>query len=176
MAAPDRPAIRLWLSLVGMPKMEAPTLYTTMDSRDAHRAMRALDVSAPKSTMLLMVEATELLIWVMTKTPRKLNTALIQMAWRTSRQRVVTQVAMALGASVQPLTKMTPRVKTTVMIRMGLPASCPQNEVNDRSIKLQQTPFGRSGGAEAPGQESPGTERCTVQAVYRNLTSILLNL
>ena len=118
-----------------------------MDSSAAHRAIRALPVSEPKSTMLLMVEATELLIWVMTNTPRKLKKALIQMAWRTPRHRVVTQVAMALGASVQPLTKMTPSVNSTVMIRIGLPASCPQNEVNDRSIKLIQTPFGRSSGA-----------------------------
>src|SRR5699024_4741072 len=161
-----------------------------MDSSAAHRAIRALPVSEPKSTMLLMVEATELLIWVMTKTPRKLKTALIQMAWRTPRQRVVTQVAMALGASVQPLTKMTPRVKTTVMMRIGLPASCPQNEVNDRSINLKQSPFGKTGAA-APGPP-PGTKNerlCRTEAAKRpgsdfggtgfvrqTLTSILLNL
>ena len=53
----------------------APTLYTTMENRAAHRAIRASWVSPPKSTILLMVEATELLMWVMMSTPRKLNTA-----------------------------------------------------------------------------------------------------
>ena len=72
--------------------------------------------------MLLMVDATELLIFVITNTPRKLNTALMIIAVRTFMQRVVTQVAMALGASVQPLTKITPSVSATVMRRTGLPA------------------------------------------------------
>lgn len=47
--------------------------------------------------MLLMVEATELLIWVMTKTPRKLKIALIQIADRTFMQRVVMQVSNGVG-------------------------------------------------------------------------------
>lgn len=52
-----------------MPSSEAPTLYTTMEN-SAHRAMSAAFVSPPKSTMLLMVEATEALSCVMMKTPR----------------------------------------------------------------------------------------------------------
>src|SRR5699024_37626 len=114
MAAPERPAIRLWLSLVGIPNIEAATLYTTIENNAAHKATRAWSVLPPKSTILLMVEATELLMCVMTRTPRKLNTALIQMAWRTFMLRVPIQVAMAFGASVHPFTKMTPRVNATV--------------------------------------------------------------
>ena len=38
--------------------------------------------------------------------------------------RVVTQVAMALGASVQPLTKMTPSVSNVVTVRAGLESTC----------------------------------------------------
>ena len=113
--------MRLWLSLVGMPKTEAATLYTTMEMRAAHRATRASWVLLPKSTMLLMVDATELLIWVMTNTPRKLKAALIMIAVRAGRHLVVTQVAMALGASVHPLTKITPSVRSSVMTRTGLP-------------------------------------------------------
>ena len=79
-------------------------------------------VLLPKSTMLLMVEATALLMWVMISTPRKLKTALSRMACLAPRQRVVMQVAMALGASVQPLTKITPRVSRTVISRTGLSA------------------------------------------------------
>ena len=45
-----------------------------------------------KRQMLLMVEATELLIWVIIKTPRKLNTALIRIALRTRIHRVVIDV------------------------------------------------------------------------------------
>ena len=124
MAAPVRPAIRLWLSLVGMPNQEAVTLYTTMENSAAHSAMRASWVLPPKSTMLEMVEATEELMRVMTSTPRKLNPALSRMAGRTRMQRVLMQVAMALGASVHPLTKMTPSVSATVINKMGLEAIC----------------------------------------------------
>ena len=90
-----------------------------MENRAAHRAICASWVLLPKSTMLLMVEATALLMWVMMSTPRKLKTALVIMAFRAPRQRVVMQVAMALGASVQPLTKMTPRVRRTVTSMTG---------------------------------------------------------
>ena len=71
-----------WLSLVGMPKMEAPTLYTTMEKRAAQSATRAMCVFAPKSTMLEMVEATDAFRCVMMSTPRKLKMALMMMAGR----------------------------------------------------------------------------------------------
>ena len=112
-----------------------------MENSAAHKAMRASRVFVPKSTMLLMVEATELLIWVMTNTPRKLKMALIQMALRTPMQRVVMQVAIALGASVQPLTKMTPRVRATVIIKTGLDRISWINAVNDTSITNLFTQF-----------------------------------
>ena len=51
--------------------------------------------------------------------------------------RVATQVAMALGASVQPLTKMTPSVKMTVMSSAGLSAICPMNQLK---VKLDHAP------------------------------------
>ena len=74
-----------------------------------------------------MVIATAGAIIVMTSTPRKLNTAAIKMAARGPMARVETQVAMALGASVQPLTKITPRVKMTVTARTGLENSPDKN-------------------------------------------------
>ena len=95
-----------------------------MENRAAQRATSAICVSAPKSTMLEIVEATLALMWVMMRTPKKLKTALMMIAGRTRMQRVVTQVAMALGASVQPLTKMTPRVRATVMANMGDESTC----------------------------------------------------
>ena len=59
------------------------------------------------------MEATDEFIIVIIKTPKKLKTALIKIDLRTLRQRVVTQVAIALGASVQPLTKTTAEIKIT---------------------------------------------------------------
>ena len=104
--------------------MLAPTEYTTMENSAAHSAMSAIWVFAPKSTMLEMVEATLALMCVMMNTPRKLKMALMMIAVLGGRQRVVTQVAMALGASVQPFTKMTPSVSRTVMASIGFEKTC----------------------------------------------------
>src|SRR5699024_9359463 len=136
MAAPDRPAIRLWLSLVGIPNTEAATLYTTMENNAAHRAISASFVSPPKSTMLLMVDATALLIFVITSTPRKLNTALIMIAVRTFRHRVAMHVAIAFSASVQQFTNITPSVSSTVIIRTGFENTCSQKPENETSITI----------------------------------------
>ena len=95
-----------------------------MEKSAAHSAISAMVVSPPKSTILLMVEATLALIWVMIRTPKKLQMALMIMADRTRMHRVVTQVAMALGASVQPLTKMTPSVRATVIAKTGFEVTC----------------------------------------------------
>ena len=95
-----------------------------MEKSAAHSAMSAMSVFAPKSTMLEMVDATLALMCVMMNTPRKLKMALMMMAVLGGRQRVVTQVAMALGASVQPFTKMTPSVSRTVMASIGLEKTC----------------------------------------------------
>ena len=70
-----------------------------------------------------MVEATLELIMVMRKTPRKLKTAAINMACLAEMARVETQVAMALGASVQPFTRITPSVSTVVTANAGLDES-----------------------------------------------------
>ena len=95
-----------------------------MEKSAAHSAISAMVVSPPKSTILLMVEATLALIWVMIRTPKKLQMALMIMADRTRMHRVVTQVAMSLGASVQPLTKMTPSVRATVIAKTGFEVTC----------------------------------------------------
>ena len=63
--------------------------------------------------------ATVLLIAVISKTPKKLKIAAIRIACLGRMARVEKQVAMAFGASVQPLTRMTPKVKTTVTASAG---------------------------------------------------------
>ena len=60
----------------------------------------------------------------MNSTPRKLKNAAISTALRADIERVDTQVAMALGASVQPLTRITPIVKITVINNGTLRVSC----------------------------------------------------
>ena len=82
-----------------------------------------------------MVTATELLICVITRTPRKLNIALVMMAERASMQRVVIHVAMALGASVHPLTKMTPSVRRTVIVKIALEPISFTKYKNDTSMR-----------------------------------------
>ena len=129
-AAPESPAISAWLSLVGIPKNQAATAQMIMATSAAQSATTASCVLVPKSTMFLMVMATVELISVITKTPKKLNTADIKTAARGGMARVATQVAMAFGASVQPLTKMTPSVKRTVANKTGLANSWSINQVN----------------------------------------------
>ena len=74
--------------------------------------------------------ATEAFTAVITRTPRKLNTAAITMAFRALMALVETQVAIAFGASVQPLTRITPSVKTVDTISIGLWHICSQNSGN----------------------------------------------
>ena len=71
-----------------------------------------------------MVKATELLMCVIISTPRKLKTALSIMADLAFMQRVPMQVAIAFGASVHPLTKITPSVSSTVINKTGLENIC----------------------------------------------------
>lgn len=112
-----------WLSLVGMPNTHAAVAQITMAKSAAHSAMSASCASPPKSTILEMVCATVALIFVITSTPKKLHTAAIRIADRGLMARVDTQVAIALGASVQPFTRMTPKVKAKVMSSAGLETS-----------------------------------------------------
>ena len=95
-----------------------------------------------------MVSATVALIMLMSSTPRKLNTAAMRIAARGDMHRVTTQVAMAFGASVQPLTKMTPSVSTTATSSRGFCVNSEKKYANVRSIKsLPRSiyPFGGGG-------------------------------
>ena len=123
---------------MGIPKKDAAVLYTTIEKSAAESAIRAVVVSFPKSTMLLIVEATEALILVIMRTPRKLNAALIMIAERGLMQRVVMHVAIAFGASVHPLTKITPSVSATVIISAGDEKICCQKFANETSISKKR--------------------------------------
>ena len=113
-AAPETPATRAWLSLVGMPKHQASPAQRTMAVMAAHRAVRAALGPPPKEAMEYTVSATEAFTEVTHSTPRKLHTDAISTAGRKGRAPVTTAPAMALGASVQPFTSRTARVSRTV--------------------------------------------------------------
>jgi hypothetical protein len=72
----------------------------------------------------------------MTNTPRRLKIAAMMMDAPGRIARVETQVAMALGASVQPFTIMTASVRIVVTIRAGEPASWPRKSVNESCIRF----------------------------------------
>jgi hypothetical protein len=71
-----------------------------------------------------MVSATALFTIVIIRTPKKLNTDAIIIAFLGEIALVDTQVAIALGASVHPLTKITPSINTTVINNAGLDSCC----------------------------------------------------
>ena len=72
------------------------------------------------------------------------------MALRTRIHRVVMHVAIALGASVQPFTKITPNVNNTVMHKIGLDETPSRNALKEKSTisllkslaKKEGRPFG----------------------------------
>ena len=123
MAPPVSPAISAWLSLVGIPKYHAAVAHTTIANRAALNATMASWELEPKSTIFVIVSATVAFTILIKRTPRKLKTAAIKIAAPGGIQRVTTQVAMAFGASVHPLTRITPRVRTTAKSSSGFPIS-----------------------------------------------------
>src|SRR5690606_16606507 len=112
-------AISAWDSLVGIPNAHAAVAHTTMANKAAQSATKAFLLS-PKLTILDMVSATALFTIVIIRTPKKLNTDAIIIAFLGEIALVDTQVAIALGASVHPLTKITPSINTTVINNAGL--------------------------------------------------------
>ena len=138
MAPPVRPAISAWLSLVGIPKYQARTAHTTMAKRAALKATMASWELVPKSTIFVMVSATVAFSILMRKTPRKLKTAAIRIAALTGMHRVTTQVAIAFGASVHPLTRITPSVSRTAISSRGLDVTCARKYSIDKSITTSE--------------------------------------
>ena len=116
-----------WLSLVGMPKIQAPTPHATMPTVAAASAMSAAWVSPPKSTMPLMVSATAVETNVIATRPMKLQTTLMAMAASMPMERVPTGSAIAFAASVAPFTKMVPSTRTMTTARKGFASSIARN-------------------------------------------------
>ena len=125
-ALPLIPAIRAWLSLVGMPKYQATTAHSTMEKSAAASAMEVSASSLPKSTIFSIVSVTAGDNLLIISTPRRLKTAERKTAFFKVMQRVVMQVATAFGASVRPFTKITEAISTRVVIVSG--DNPPRNE------------------------------------------------
>ncbi len=128
-ALPVSPAIRAWLSLVGMPKYQASTAHNTTEKSAAARAMVASSRLSPKETIFITVCVTEVLILLVAATPRKLKIADKSTALFKGRHRVVIQVATELGASVNPFTKTTANVRRSEVMLKG------EREYNKVKIK-----------------------------------------
>jgi hypothetical protein len=104
---------------VVIPKYHASTAHRTIENIAPESAIILIPSSVPKSTIFITVPVTEAPALPEISTPRKLKIADIKIALPTVKQRVVTQVAMALGASVKPFTKITPRVRAKDVIVSG---------------------------------------------------------
>ena len=136
MAAPVMPAMSEWLWLVGMPSAHAATPQTMMATIAAAKATRAAWLSPPKSTILKMVDATAVDTAVIPKRPTRLQPAAMTMAGVGRIALVPTTVAMALGASVAPLTMVAPTHSTTMRARIGSLVNAPRNEPKSIPITL----------------------------------------
>ena len=90
-----------------------------MATMAAASATSAAWLLPPKSTILKMVAATADETAVMATKPTKLHTAAMAMAGVGLMAFVPTTVAMALGASVAPLTTVAPNVSKTMIARTG---------------------------------------------------------
>ena len=84
--------------------------------------------------MFEIVAATFALTSVITSTPQKFSAAAIRIAACGRIARVETHVAIAFGASVQPLTRITPVVNSTVSKKGRFVNSSEKNSCNDSVI------------------------------------------
>ena len=121
----------------GNPEVQAAPAHKTMAMSAAQRATRP-SPPLPKSTILVMVTATDLLTRVMTRTP-KIHERRHDQAVRGVIDLVETTVAMALGASVQPFTNTTLMVRMMVISSAGFPKRSSMNPI--ATSKLQEKGF-----------------------------------
>lgn len=109
-AAPETEATRAWLSLVGMPKNHAVTAHMIIDKSEAHSARVTVFLSQSNVAMFVIEEATFPLKRDIIKTPKKFITAARIIAFFGVKVLDDMQVAIAVGASVHPLTIITPEM------------------------------------------------------------------
>lgn len=133
--APVSDAISAWLSLVGIPKNHAVTAHTIIVIIDAHKVRQAVSGFLPKSAIPVIVSTTLPLIKDITVTPRKFITDARKIAFSGLIDLVEIQVAIAVGASVQPLTVITPDKSNIAITVIGSLVN--STKKSDRSNKYQ---------------------------------------
>lgn len=108
--APVNPPIKLCDSLDGIPKYHVRTPHAETPNIPALSALNAVSYGTlVKSTMSCIVYATAFKIKKANRTPNILHIAAIIKAYKGLIDLVEIHVAIALGASVHPLTKTTPK-------------------------------------------------------------------
>src|SRR4030042_4245102 len=110
--APVSPATSAWLSLVGMPQRQAAVLQTIMLIMAA--ATTGKPIASGLTIPFPIVAATAVPVEI---APTILSTAAISTALPGDKTRVDTTVAIALGASVHPLTNSAPNINISVKTR-----------------------------------------------------------
>ena len=120
-AAPAIPEISAWLSLVGMPKKQAADAQAITDINAQHNEISAARGSLPKSAIPYSVSATLGRIIAIMIAPAKLQSAASKREFLGVSERVHTQPAIALGASVQPFTIATAIIRTVKKVCIFLP-------------------------------------------------------
>src|SRR3990172_6247289 len=136
--APLSPAMRAWLSLVGRPSRQAKVLQTMMDSIAAATTERSMT-----SGLMMPLPTVKATAVPVTNAPARLSTAAIATACCGVKTRVATTVAMALGASVQPLTNSAASTRTSTTTS----ASMPSGILQGHSLKYVGHVFAAVGGA-----------------------------
>lgn len=122
-AAPETPAMSAWLSLVGIPNFHAAVAQVTIAKRAAHNAINASLELPPKSGNFINCLCDLCVEHCHYKYAEKVEYAAIIIAARGLIALVETHVAIAFGASVQPFTSITARVKIVVISKAGFETS-----------------------------------------------------
>ena len=123
-----------------MPHHQAAAAQSTTAPMAAHRAREAASGPPPKEAMEYTVSATDGYTDVTHSTPRKLHTAARSTARRKDSAPVTTAPAMALGASVQPFTSSTPRVRNTDRARAGFSTAWVRNVEKEAGMRTHLMP------------------------------------
>ncbi len=133
--APASEAISAWLSLVGIPNNHAVTAHTIIVIIEEHKVRHANSGLFPKSAIPVIVSTTLPLNNDIRVTPRKFIAEARNIAFWGLIDFVEIQVAIAVGASVQPLTVITPDKSNIAITVIGSLVN--STKKSDRSNKHQ---------------------------------------
>ena len=117
-----------------MPKSQVITPQAITAIIAAANASKAASLSPPKFAIVKIVFATAAPMVVTASKPIKLHIAAMIIAAPGDILRVPTTVAIALGASVAPLTTVAPSVSSNTTIKTGLPVNAVKKAPNSITL------------------------------------------